>query len=261
MRTALGAGRGRLLRHLLTENLVLGAMGAAGGLVVAAVCMHLCEIAMPKSIEKYISGWSNISLNGRALAFSLFLALAAGFTSGLLPALKALSINLVDQLKAGSRNTSASRETHRLRDLFAISQISFSVLLVIGAALMCKGMWSMLHVADAYQPKQILTFHVDLPAARYATDEQRASWFNSSLEKLRALPGVTHAQVTTALPDGQEAWNDDFRIENRPVPPGKFQSAVRLAVTTDILRPSIFPGSPDAISTAAIPSTRNRWPS
>jgi putative ABC transport system permease protein len=230
VRTALGAGRGRLLRHLLTENLVLGAMGAAGGLVVAAVCMHLCEIAMPKSIEKYISGWSNISLNGRALAFSLFLALAAGFTSGLLPALKALSINLVDQLKAGSRNTSASRETHRLRDLFAISQISFSVLLVIGAALMCKGMWSMLHVADAYQPKQILTFHVDLPAARYATDEQRASWFNSSLEKLRAVPGVTRAQITTALPDGQEGWNDDFRIENRPVPPGKFQSAVQLAV-------------------------------
>jgi predicted permease len=230
VRTALGAGRGRLLRHLLTENLVLGAMGAAGGLVVAAVCMHLCEIAMPKSIEKYISGWSNISLNGRALAFSLFVALAAGLTSGLLPALKALSINLVDQLKAGSRNTSASRETHRLRDLFAISQISFSVLLVIGAALMCKGMWSMLHVADVYQPKQILTFHVDLPAARYATDEQRASWFNSSLEKLRALPGVTHAQITTALPDGQEAWNDDFRIENRPVPPGKFQSAVQLAV-------------------------------
>jgi predicted permease len=91
-------------------------------------------------------------------------------------------------------------------------------------------MWSMLHVADVYQPKQILTFHVDLPAARYATDEQRASWFNSSLEKLRALPGVTHAQITTALPDGQEAWNDDFRIENRPVPPGKFQSAVQLAV-------------------------------
>ncbi len=231
VRTALGASRGRLLRHLLTENLVLGAMGAAGGLAVAAVCLHFLIISLPKSIEKYIAGWSNISLNGRALAFSLFLALAAGFTCGLLPALKALRINLVDQLKAGSRNTSASRETHRLRNLFAVSQISFSVLLVIGAALMCKGMWSMLHLADAYQPKQVLTFHLDLPASRYATDEQRASWFESSLQKLRALPGVTHAQVTTALPHGQEAWDDDFRIENRPMPPGKFQSAVRLAVT------------------------------
>src|SRR5580658_3046680 len=230
VRTALGAGRGRLLRHLLTENLLLGVMGAAGGLVLAAICMHLCLIAMPKSIEKYISGWSNISLNGRALVFSLFLALAAGLISGLLPALKALRVNLVDQLKAGSRTTSASRETHRLRDLFSISQIAFSVLLVIGAALMCKGMWSMLHVADAYQPKQVLTFHVDLPAARYATDERRAAWFTDSLEKLRALPGVTHAEVTTALPDGQEGWSDDFRIENRPLLPGKFQSAVRLSI-------------------------------
>ena len=231
VRTALGAGRGRLLRHLLTENLVLGAMGAAGGLVLAAICMHLCEIAMPKSIEKYISGWSNISLNGRALAFSLFLALAAGLISGLMPALKALRVDLVAQLKAGSRTTSASRETHRLRDLFSVSQIAFSVLLVIGAALMCKGMWSMLHLADAYQPKQVLTFHVDLPAGRYATDERRAAWFTSSLEKLRGLPGVTHAEITTALPHGQEAWSDDFRIENHPVLPGKFQSALRLAVT------------------------------
>ena len=231
VRTALGAGRGRLLRHLLTENLVLGGMGATGGLLLAALCMHLCVITMPKSIERYISGWSNISLNGRALAFSLLLALAAGLISGLMPALKALRVDLIAQLKAGSRTTSASRETHRLRDLFSVSQIAFSVLLVIGAALMCKGMWSMLHVADPYQPKQVLTFHVDLPARRYATDERRAAWFNDSLEKLRALPGVTHAEITTALPHGKEAWNDDFRIENRPVLPGKFQSAVRLAVT------------------------------
>jgi putative ABC transport system permease protein len=231
VRTALGAGRGRLLRHLLTENLVLGGIGAAGGLVLAAICMHLCKIAMPAQIAKYISGWSNISLNGRALAFSLLLAMAAGLISGLLPALKALRLNLVDQLKAGSRTTSASRETHRLRDLFSVAQISFSVLLVIGAALMCKGMWSMLHVADVYQPKQILTFTVDLPPSRYATDERRAAWFNDSLEKLRALPGVTRAEITTALPHGQDGWSDDFRIENRPLLPGKFQSAMRLSVT------------------------------
>jgi putative ABC transport system permease protein len=231
VRTALGAGRGRLLRHLLTENLLLGGMGAAGGLALAAVCMHLCQIAMPARVARYLAGWSNISLNGRALAFSLLLALAAGLTSGLLPALKALRVDLVDQLKAGSRNSSASRETHRLRDLFAVSQISLSVLLVIGAALMCKGMWSMLHVADVYRPKQILTFKVDLPPGRYGTDEKRTAWFDSSLEKLRSLPGVARAEITTSLPDGQDSDDDDFRIENRPVPPGKFQSTVRLSVS------------------------------
>ena len=232
VRTALGAGRARLLRHLLTDNLVLGALGSAGGLVLAVIVMHLCLIAMPPQVARYLSGWSNISLNGRALAFSLLLAAAAGLTSGLLPALKALRINLVDQLKAGSRNTSASRETHRLRDLFAVSQISFSVLLVIGAALMCKGMWSMLHVADVHQPKQVLTFNVNLPTGRYTTNEKRAAWLNNSLERLRSLPGVTHAEITTALPDGQDSENDDLQIENRPVPPGKFQSTVKLSVTS-----------------------------
>jgi putative ABC transport system permease protein len=231
VRTALGAGRARLLRHLLTENLVLGAMGAAGGLVLAVIFMHLCLIAMPQQVARYLSGWSNISLNGRALVFSLLLAMAAGLTSGLLPALKALRINLVDQLKAGSRTTSASRETHRLRDLFAVSQIAFSVLLVIGAALMCKGMWSMLHVADVHQPKHVLTFNVNLPAGRYSTNEKRSAWLNDSLARMRSLPGVNRAEITTALPDGQDSENDDLRIEGRPVAPGKFQSTVKLSVT------------------------------
>ena len=232
VRTALGAGRGRLLRHLLTENLVLGGMGAAGGLVLAAVCMHLLRNRHAEEHrEIYFGMEQHLAQRPRSGLLSLPGTGRRAYICGLLPALKALRINLVDQLKAGSRTTSASRETHRLRDLFAVSQIAFSVLLVIGAALMCKGMWSMLHVADAYQPKQVLTFHLDLPACALRHGRKRAAWFDDSLEKLRALPGVTHAEITTALPHGQEAWNDDFRIENRPVPPGKFQSAVRLAVT------------------------------
>jgi putative ABC transport system permease protein len=231
VRTALGASRGRLLRHLLAENLLLGALGAAGGLALAAVVMHLCKIAMPAQVVRFIAGWTNISLNGRALGYSLLVATAAGLTSGLLPALKALRVDLVDQLKAGARTTSASRETHRLRDIFSVSQIAFSVLLVIGAALMCKGMWAMLHVADAYQPKQVLTFNVDLPPRRYATDQRRSAWFTQSLDKLRALPGVTRAELTTALPRGQDSWSDDVRIEDRPVLPGQFQRAVRLSIT------------------------------
>jgi putative ABC transport system permease protein len=232
VRTALGAGRGHLLRHLLTENILLGILGAAGGLLLASICLHLCIIAMPEQVARYVAGWSNISLNGRAFAFSILLALAAGLVSGLLPALKALRVNIVEQLKAGSRTASGSRQTHRLRDLFAVAQISLSVLLVIGAALMCKGMWSMLHMADAYRPKQTLTFSVYLPPVRYGNDVKMAAWFESSLERLRAMPGVTHAEITTSLPDGQDEWMDDFRIENRPLMPGKFQSAARLAVSS-----------------------------
>jgi len=235
VRTALGAARGRLLGQLLMENIVLGLLGAIGGLVFAAISLHLCAISMPERVARYVAGWSNISLNGHALVFSLLLAVGAGLVSGLLPALKSLRLNLVDQLKAGSRTTSGSRQTHRLRDLFAICQISLSVMLVIGAALMCKGMWSLLHIADIYQPRKTLTFNVTPPPSRYAGDEKMAAWYQTSLDRLRALPGVTHAEITTSLPNGQDGWSENVRIENRPTIPGNFQSAVHLVVSAGYL--------------------------
>ncbi len=187
MRTALGAGRGRLVHQLLTENILLGLVGAAGGGLLAKLVLHLSIISMPERVARYMAGWSNISLNGRALAFSLLLAVGAGIVSGFLPALEAMRINLVDQLKAGSRNATSSSRTHRLRNLFAVAQISLAVALVIGAALMCKGMWSMLNLADAYHPRQVLTFSVYLPPARYAATEKQTAWYKTSLEKLQGI--------------------------------------------------------------------------
>jgi putative ABC transport system permease protein len=88
---------------LLTENILLGLIGGAGGLLFAVADMHINEIAMPERVARFMAGWSNISLNGRALAFSLLLAVLAGVVSGFAPALEGLRINLVDQLKSGSR--------------------------------------------------------------------------------------------------------------------------------------------------------------
>ncbi|HEX3470417.1 MAG TPA: ABC transporter permease, partial [Silvibacterium sp.] len=114
MRTALGARRGRLLQQLLTENILLGLIGAVGGILLAKLVLHISIISMPDQVARYMAGWSNISLNGRALAFSLLLAVGAGIVSGFLPALEAMRINLVDQLKAGSRTSTGAGRTHRL---------------------------------------------------------------------------------------------------------------------------------------------------
>ena len=230
MRTALGAGRRRIARQLLTENILLGLMGATGGILLAKLVIHISLITMPERIARFMAGWSNISLNGRALAFSLLLAIGAGVVSGFLPALEAMRINLVDQLKAGARSVAGSGRTHRLRNLFALAQISLAVALVIGAALMCKGVWSMFSLADVHGPKQVLTFNAYLPAARYSTPEKQLAWYKASLEKVRVLPRVSTAAITTALPYGDGAWVDDFRIEDRPLIPGKFQSAQRISV-------------------------------
>jgi len=231
MRTALGASRFRLMRQLLTENILLGLIGGVGGLIVGGVYLHVILISMPARVARYMSGWSNTSLNGRVLAFSLLLAVAAGVVSGIAPAIEALRLNLVEQLKAGSRATTGSGRSRWLRSVFAVAQISLAVALVIGAALMSKGMWGLLHVADTYEPNKTLTFSVTLPVARYDARQKQSAWYAASLEKLRALPGVRHADVSTALPYTDQGWNDDFEIENRPAMPGKDQRALRLPVS------------------------------
>jgi putative ABC transport system permease protein len=231
MRSALGASRTRILRQLLSENILLGLIGALGGLVVAAVYLHILLASMPERVARFMPGWSQTSLNGRAMAFSLLLAIGAGVVTGLLPAIEALRLNLTEQLRSGSRSSIGSGRAHRLRNVFAAAQIALGVALVIGAALMSKGMGGLLHMADAYSPKQALTFSVKLPETRYDTPQKSAAWFADSLARLRALPGVKSAEVTAALPYSDYGWVQDTAIENRPVSSGAFRAAYRMTVS------------------------------
>ncbi len=232
MRTALGAGRGRLMRQLLTENLLLGLVGGAGGVLFALAHIRINEIVMPPHVARYMSGWSNISLNWRGLTFSLFLAVLAGVISGFAPALQALRVNLVDQLKAGSRGVVGGGRSQTIRNLLAVSQIALAVALVVGTALMCKGLLSMLHKVDPYNPDHVLTFRVDPPATRYDTPEKLAAWYNEGLDRLRTLPGVENAEVTAALPASDDGWVNDAQIESRPLAPGQSRTALRLPVSS-----------------------------
>ncbi|MGD0629041.1 MAG: FtsX-like permease family protein, partial [Terracidiphilus sp.] len=150
---------------------------------------------------------------------------------GLAPALEALRINLVDQLKSGSRAVIGSGRSRRLRNFLAVSQIALAVALVVGAALMCKGMLGMLHQTDHYNPAHMLTFNAHLPVTRYDTPQKQAAWYSQSLDRLRALPGVQHAEVTSALPYSDEGWDDEAQIENRPLAPGQSRATLRLTVS------------------------------
>ncbi len=230
MRTALGASRWRVVRQLLTENLLIALIGAAGGLIVGWVHLHFTLITMPARIARFIPGWENTSLNGRALVFSLLLAIVAGVAATIAPALEAFRVNPAEQLKAGGRSSVGGGRA-RLRTVFAVAQISLAVALVIGAALISKGMNSLLHLIDVYNPQHALIFTVNLPEARYDEPEKRAAFYRESLGRLRALPGVTHADTVGALPLSDDGWVQDFAIENRPVMPGKYQSALRIAVS------------------------------
>jgi putative ABC transport system permease protein len=232
MRTALGASRTRLVRQLLTESVLLSLIGAAGGLAFGWLYLRMTLITMPERVARYMAGWSNISLNGRAMALSILLALVSGVVAGFAPAAQALRLNLSDQLKSGSRSSLGSAGSRRLKNIFAVAQISLAVALVIGATLISKGMTAMLHMADLYEPAKMLTFNVRLPEARYDTAQKKAAWYEQSLAKLRQLPGVTHAEAGNALPYSEMAWTDDCTIENRPAAPGKFQGALHMFVSS-----------------------------
>lgn len=231
MRTAMGASRSRILRQLLIENILLACIGAAGGIVLGAIHLHIILITMPARVARFMAGWSSTSLNGRALAFSILLAVMAGIVAGIAPAVQALRLNVVDQLKAGSRSTIGSSSSHRLRNIFAIAQISLAVALVIGATLMSKGMQRMLHLGDIYHPDKTLAFNVNLSAKRFDTPQKQVAWYAATLEKLRAIPGITHAEVSGVLPYSENGWSQDFAIENRPIAAGKIQSALRIHVS------------------------------
>jgi putative ABC transport system permease protein len=233
MRTALGASRRRILRQLLTENILLALLGAVGGIAFAALYLHLILITMPARVAHLIPGWYNTSLNRRALALSLVLAVGAGIVAGLAPAVEALRIRLVDQLRSGSRQSTGSRS--RLRSIFAVAQIALAVALVIGAALMAKGMNAMLHQVDIYSPDKVLTLGIKLPVKRYDTAEKQAAIYRSALERIRTLPGVSRAEVAGAMPYSDNGWVREAIIENRPAMPGKMQSANYLPVSLGYL--------------------------
>jgi len=236
MRSALGAPRSRLLRQLLAENLVLALIGAAGGILLAQVDLHFIMVSMPARVARYLAGWDRIGLSVPTLEFSLALAVGAGLLAGIAPALQALRVSLADQLKSGSRTETGSGRSHRLRNGFAITQIALAVALVIGAALMSKGILATLQFADIYHPSRMLVFSVTLPESEYPDATKQIAWYRQSLDSIRTLPGVRSAEVTTMLPYGSGGWTDDFRIEGRPTEPGKFNSAMRLYISGGFFR-------------------------
>ncbi|GGG92268.1 ABC transporter permease [Silvibacterium dinghuense] len=232
LRTALGSSRWLLLRQLLAESLLLSIGGAAVGVLLAILDLHILLAEMPERIARYIAGWEQVSLNGRALVLSVVLAMAAGMISGLAPALEALRVDLVGQLKAGGRTTTGARSTHRLRSIFAVAQIALAVTLVIGSALMAKGMWSMLHKEDRLEPAKVLTFELWTPTGQSNDPARLAQQYEQSLDRLRGLPGVQAVALTSNVPDGNEGtWDQQLAIEGRPVAPGQVQIASRITVS------------------------------
>ena len=195
LRAALGAGRGRLIRQLLTESLVLGAVGTALGLVVALGLVRVLVAVAPEGLPLRDA----IGIDGTVLVFTLLLAIATALLFGLAPALVSLKKSLFGSLKEGGRGSTTGIGGTRLRTGLVVSEVALALVLLVGAGLMMHSLNRLLSADPGYSTDRLLTLQVSLPNSAYDAEATRSFW-DRLLERTRALPGVTQAGLVSHLP-------------------------------------------------------------
>ena len=231
VRTALGAGRVRLVRQFLTESLLLGLAGGALGLVLAAWGVEVLVALSPGNIPRL----EEVGLDARVLAFTFGVSALTGIVFGLLPALSASKADVNVSLKeGGTRGSTAGAGARRLRSALVVSEIAITVVLLAGAGLMIRSFSAIQAVDPGFRPERIMTFDFALPMTKYKEEPQRAAFFEQLTARAAALPGVERAAVIDSLPLSGGGNVLGFAIDGQPpLPPEKVQDAEFFSVTPD----------------------------
>ncbi|MEJ7813482.1 MAG: ABC transporter permease [Gemmatimonadaceae bacterium] len=227
VRTALGASRGRIIRQLLTESVLVALMGGGLGVLFA----HLGLKAMIANIPAEIPFWMVFDLDPRVLAFTLVISLVTGLLFGLAPALQASNANLQASLKEGGRGSGAGARRNRLRSSLVIAEVALSLVLLIGASLMVKSFLRLRSVNPGFDAANALTVRIYLGGDKYTEIRTRATIFANVLERLRALPGVSNAAAVSSIPLSGNNSSQSFEIEGQPATPGNAPSAAVRTIT------------------------------
>lgn len=196
VRTALGAAPNRLVRQLVTESVVLAVAGAILGLVLAAGALRVLTSLDPTSLPPL----SPVRLDATVVVFTLVLAVVTTLVFGLAPALRTLHVNLVESLREGGQQATLGGRRQRLRGALVATEVALAVVLVIGAGLMIRSLSALGRIDLGFNPDQMLTMRLALPAASYDTPEKVVGFYRQLMERVRALPGVQHAGVVRILP-------------------------------------------------------------
>ena len=196
LRTALGAGRGRLVRQLLTESLMLALVGGILGLLAAVWGVRGLVLAAPASIPRLDA----VGIDARVLGFTLCVTLMTGLLFGLVPALHAARPDLSGALSDGGRSGTAGVARHRVRRALVAAQVALALVLVTGAGLLVQSFLRLRQVDPGFRPERLLTARIELSPLRYASNESVRTFYRDLLERLQALPGVRGAATARALP-------------------------------------------------------------
>jgi putative ABC transport system permease protein len=211
IRSALGAGRRRLVRQMLTESMLMVSLGGGLGVLVAYLGIKALLAIYPTSPAT----WTEFGIDRAALIFTLVISVLVGLGFGLLPALQFSRTPLNETLKEGNRGT-AGRGTERLRSVLVTVQIALALILLTVGGLLIRSMLQLQRVNPGFNPEQLLTMQFALPRAKYAEDEQRARFFEEVLTQVTALPDVKSAAVASQLPFLGEDSAGSFQIVGGP---------------------------------------------
>jgi putative ABC transport system permease protein len=222
IRAALGAGRGRIVRQLLTESVLLGLMGGAAGLLLAAVGIRGLISLAPASIPRI----GEAGLDLRLLAFTFTVSVLTGVLFGLVPALEVSRTNLSSALKEGGRGGTQGRAAKYLRDALVVGEMALAVVVLIAAGLLVQSFLRLRAADPGFRPANLLTLRVPLAGGRNAAELRRIAFFQQLLDRVVALPGVRAASGVSALPLTGLGIGTTFLIAGRPVPPPEDQPIV-----------------------------------
>ena len=216
IRSALGAGRLRLVRQLVTESLMLAAAGGVLGVLLASWGVSLLKLILPDNFPSADA----IRINGQVLIFTILASVATGLIFGLAPAFQASKAQLTESLKEGERGADGF-ERSRLRSVLVVSEVALALVLLIGTGLMLQSFVRLQDVNPGFVPENVLTMEISLPEVRYP-DPQKAAFFAGLLEKVRALPGVKAAGAIGHLPLAGDIESYAMQVEGRQPLPNEY---------------------------------------
>ena len=220
LRAATGAGRRRLVRQLLTENLLLAILGGVLGVLLAMAGIQLFPFIAPAEFPQLIR---HFSIDARVLAFAVGISVLSSLVFGLVPALRASRVNLIDALKEGGRTAGSVRRGGR--NALLVAEVSLAMVLVVGAGLLLRGLMAEERRLPGFDPERLLTSHVLLAGPRYFSKTphdtnlvtpQVEAFYDQLVERVRAMPGVTRAGIISRLP--MNVWMHGFTVVGKPQP-------------------------------------------
>ena len=215
IRAALGAGRVRLIRQMLTESVLLSVTGGIVGMILARASLVLLSALVPAGI----AGAVEVEMDLRVMIVGLAVSLTTGLVFGIVPALSVLRVRLNETLQRTSGRVGTSRASRRLRDVLVVGEVALSVALLVGAGLLLRSFASVRNVDPGYRAENVLTVRTDLSFERYAETRRRHGFYREVLERVAALPGVLSVGYTSFVPLTNGGGSLGFTIEGRPESP------------------------------------------